>query len=106
MTTAPLRTYPTYPKCPKYTLMALPGSLRGHVGHIGHMGHVQRGGVMAFDATIFLADLFGLIPQLSPERLSEDLRYAFEERAGIKEFCGNLPRSEAERQAWFEVVGK
>jgi hypothetical protein len=30
----------------------------------------------------------------------------FQERAAIKEFCGNIPREEAERQAYEEVNGK
>ena len=30
----------------------------------------------------------------------------FEERAAIKEFCGNMSREEAERQARLEVEGK
>jgi hypothetical protein len=35
---------------------------------------------------------------LSPRKLEE-----FEERAAIMEFCGNLPREEAERRALEEV---
>lgn len=32
-------------------------------------------------------------------------RELFEERAAIMEFDGGLPRIEAERRAWAEVVG-
>jgi len=54
-----------------------------------------------------------------PERnLTDDLRAAirqhkealltllelYEERAAIMEYCGGLPREEAERQAWEEVL--
>jgi hypothetical protein len=38
----------------------------------------------------------------SPEALRE-LGLAFEERAGIIEYHGGLPRAEAERLAWREV---
>lgn len=58
---------------------------------------------MAFDAATFLAGLFGPMPGPYPEELPEDLRFAYEERAAIKEYCGNMSRSEAERQAWAEV---
>ena len=74
------------------------------MGHVGHMGHLWRGMAMPFEAAVFLADLFGPMPRLYPEDLSEDLRFAYEERAAVKEFCGNVPRNEAERQAWVEVI--
>lgn len=32
-----------------------------------------------------------------------DLRYLYEERAGIKEFDGNTPRNRAEREARLET---
>ena len=34
-----------------------------------------------------------------------DLVEAFEERAAIAEYCGRLPRGEAERLAWACVLG-
>ncbi len=34
--------------------------------------------------------------------LSEEDRYLWEERAGIIEFCGNVPRAIAEEEAWKE----
>lgn len=34
---------------------------------------------------------------------SEDAFYDFEERAGIAEYCGNLPREDAEKLAWFAL---
>ena len=37
--------------------------------------------------------------------MTEEERYLYEERAAIKEYDGNLPRAEAERQAWLEVFG-
>jgi hypothetical protein len=37
--------------------------------------------------------------------LDEERRFLFEERAAIIEFCGNLPRGEAERLARLEVYG-
>ena len=35
-----------------------------------------------------------------------DLLEAFEERAAIAEYCGGLPRAEAEQLAWECVLGK
>ncbi len=59
---------------------------------------------MAFDAATFLASLFCAIPRFRPSELRENLRYAYEERAAIKEFCGNVPRERAEAEALAEVV--
>lgn len=59
---------------------------------------------MIFDAATFLAGLFGSASPICPSGLPEDMEHAYEERAAIKEFCGNIPRNEAERQAWAEVV--
>jgi hypothetical protein len=43
-------------------------------------------------------------------RLTEDelaeLRELYAERAGIKEFLGNMPREQAEEEAWMEIYGK
>lgn len=36
--------------------------------------------------------------------LTDDERERFEERAAIKEFCGLLPRKQAERQAKQEIM--
>lgn len=36
--------------------------------------------------------------------MTQDQRERFEERAAIYEFDGGLPRAEAERQAWKEVM--
>ena len=59
---------------------------------------------MAYDAAGFLAGLFQERDWLSPDGLPKDWRTAYEERAGIMEYCGNLPRTEAERLALLEVV--
>ena len=42
----------------------------------------------------------------APDLLPEDLRDEYEERAAIVEVCGQIPRAEAERQAWWIVVAK
>ena len=43
-------------------------------------------------------------------RLTEDelaeLRELYFERAAIKEICGNMPREQAEEEAWMEIYGK
>ena len=33
-------------------------------------------------------------------------RELYEERAAILEFCANMPRDQAEREAWEEVYGR
>ncbi len=71
------------------------------MGHIGHMGHIYRGDIgMTYNATTMLAGLFQPVDLSLPQ----DWRFAYEERAAIMEYCGNLPRTEAERRALFEVA--
>ena len=41
--------------------------------------------------------------QLDPATWPNDMRYAYEERAGIKEFEGGIARDVAEEQARVEV---
>lgn len=41
-----------------------------------------------------------------PDERERRLREAFEERAAIKEFLGNMPREQAEREARKEVYGR
>lgn len=36
--------------------------------------------------------------------ISKDIEYEIEERAAIKEFDGNIPRKQAEREARLEVA--
>lgn len=38
--------------------------------------------------------------------LTDDERERFEERAGIKEFCGKLPRVQAEDEAKQEILSR
>jgi len=38
--------------------------------------------------------------------MDPETRDRYEERAGIMEYCGGLPRAEAERRAWLAVVGR
>ena len=61
---------------------------------------------MNFNATIFLAGLFKPVAQITPCDLTDDLRFEYEERAGIMEYHGGLPRLEAERLALADVVKK
>ena len=44
-------------------------------------------------------------PRLSEAELAE-MRERYEERAAIIEFCANIPREQAEEQAWEEIYGK
>jgi hypothetical protein len=39
-----------------------------------------------------------------PQGASKEQRETFEERAAIKEFCANLPRDLAEREAYSEFL--
>lgn len=39
-----------------------------------------------------------------PADLPPEWRELYEERAAIREFCGNQSRPDAEREAWREVV--
>ena len=41
---------------------------------------------------------------VGPDDLPLDLRVAWEERSAIKEYCGRIPRAEAEAQALEEVL--
>lgn len=43
-------------------------------------------------------------PDPNPSELPEPWRELYEERAGIKEFCANMPRAQAEREAWEEIL--
>ena len=43
-----------------------------------------------------------LLRLLDEERI--ELRHQFEERAGVREFDGGLPRADAEREAWADVA--
>ncbi|MCK8786743.1 hypothetical protein M0638_20435 [Roseomonas sp. NAR14] len=52
-----------------------------------------------------LAERWRARAEVSPGTLQADLRDAFEERAAILEFDAGLPRAEAERLAWVEVMG-
>ena len=61
---------------------------------------------MTYNAVAFLAGLFRPGPCITVADLKGDWRVAFEERAGIMEYCGNLPRPEAERRALAEIVKK
>ena len=59
---------------------------------------------MTYDAATFLAGLFQPMDLLSPGDLPGDWRVAYEERAGIKEYCGKLSRQQAEAEALTETV--
>lgn len=53
--------------------------------------------------------MYKSLNDMRKERLTEkelaELRELYEERAGIKEFLGNMPREEAEVEAWQEIYG-
>lgn len=53
-----------------------------------------------------LRALAATMPRAEAEAVMEDLVDAYEERAAIMEFCGCLPRAEAERQASALVFGR
>ena len=55
--------------------------------------------------TMHRVDGVKLGPCLECIKRAEILHEAFEERAAIKEFCGNMPREMAEREARREVFG-
>ncbi len=59
---------------------------------------------MKYNAVMFLAGLFKPRPCFLPDDLSEEWRFAYEERAAIMEYCGNIPREEAERRALMEAA--
>ena len=54
---------------------------------------------MVYDAATFLVRLFQSAENLPPDALPSDWRMAYEERAGIMEYCGGLPRDQAESEA-------
>lgn len=59
---------------------------------------------MNFNATMFLAGLFKPVARIAPCDLSDDLRFEYEERAGIMEYCGGLPRQRAEIEAMKDII--
>ncbi len=61
---------------------------------------------MKYDAVAFLAGLFRPERCITVADLSGDWRVVYEERAGIMEYHGNLPRCEAERRALAEIEKK
>ena len=61
---------------------------------------------MKYDAVAFLAGLFRPERCITVADLSGDWRVAYEERAGIMEYHGNLPRREAEQRALAEIAKK
>ena len=58
---------------------------------------------MAFDAATFLASLFRAGRQLCPADLPGDWHDIYEERAAIREYCGNIPRERADALALEET---
>jgi hypothetical protein len=58
---------------------------------------------MAYDAMEMLAGLFGPAGRPGPAYVPDELRMAYEERAGIMEYHGGLPRRRAERLALEET---
>ena len=60
---------------------------------------------MAYDAMEMLTRLFAPAGRPSPACLPDDLRVEYEERAGIMEYHGGLPRWRAEMLALAEVRG-
>jgi len=61
---------------------------------------------MAYNATEMLAGLFRRPGPPCPAYLPDDLRVEYEERAGIMEFCGLLPRRQAEAAALAAATEK
>jgi hypothetical protein len=59
---------------------------------------------MKFNVVTFLSELFAPTKAIRPDSLSEHWRVWFEERAGIMEYHGNLPREVAETEAMAETV--
>ncbi len=58
---------------------------------------------MTYDVADFLAGLFQERDWLSPDGLLKDWRTAYEERAGIMEYCGNMTRQRAEAEAMKDI---
>jgi predicted outer membrane protein len=48
----------------------------------------------------------GLTPAERAEIRKAKIAFEIEERAAIKEFCGNMPREQAEAEARVEVMAK
>lgn len=61
---------------------------------------------MKYDAKAFLAGLFLSASVSCPADLTGDWRMWYEERAGIMEYHGGLPRESAEALALAETVEK
>lgn len=61
---------------------------------------------MAYDAVRFLTSLFAPARRFQAEDLPADVRVEYEERVGIMQFCGDLPRRQAEALALAEAVGR
>ena len=61
---------------------------------------------MAYNAMVFLAELFKPTPLLRLDGLPEEWRFEYEERAGIMEYCGNMPRAQSEKEALAEIYGR
>ena len=59
---------------------------------------------MEYNAITFLERLFEPAPSFTPDNLPGDWQYMFEERAGIMEYHGELPRRLAETRALEETV--
>lgn len=63
---------------------------------------------MRYDAVAFLKSLFDpaidAMLEAKPEDLSGEWREVYEERAGIREFDGGLPRELAEHYALLDVL--
>ena len=58
---------------------------------------------MGYDAVTFLTGLYRTGDWLSPDDLPEDWRTDYEERAGIMEYCGGMPRERAEAKAMEDI---
>ncbi len=58
---------------------------------------------MKYNAVMFLAGLFKPMPCFLPDDLSEEWRFAYEERAAICEIDGGLSREAAEALAKKEL---
>jgi len=58
---------------------------------------------MGYDAVAFLSGLYRPSDRLAPDDLPEAWRADYEERAGIMEYCGGLPRERAEAEAMKDV---
>ena len=59
---------------------------------------------MKYDAVKFLSDLFPTRPPRLIDSLSAYWRDIYDERAGIKQYCGEMSRELAETQALAETI--